>query len=656
MTGQRILLRARYSFEIASSTAEGKDFLQIFQRALVPRGKEITVTDFVDNMQTRRAELQVLRTLPELLTHHLQRRPQIPVYQFFDNRTKQWQILTVEETYERMMRWARAFAALGLKRGERVAMLLPNGIDAVCFDMAALSCALVPVPLHAIDTAGSSAYILRDSGARYLVTTKLNRWKDIRAAMELPDLNTVVITEEGIETEVEGARTVTSIDHWLSTGEGAELPLGPDPTDLAALVYTSGTTGKPKGVMLTHRNVMADIHGVLGSLCPDVNDVWLSFLPLSHTFERISTYYIALGMGNLVGFNRSIGLLQEDLRVIRPTLLMSVPRIYEKIYGKIQDRLATQPAYVRRLFDWAVEVGWRRFCRENGLPCPAGFSALFDPLVAGFLDKKVGGGIRKIFGGRPRVFISGGAAFNPQIAKTFLGLGVNILQGYGMTEASPVVCVNKLGSNYPQTVGVPLENLETKLGPNDELMVRGPNVMVGYWMRPEDTRAVLTEDGWLKTGDQADIYKSGHIRIKGRIKEIIVTSTGEKIPPADLEQAIEADPLFDQVMAVGEDRPYIACLAVVNAEQFKRFATELGKDPESENILMDKDVRNAALRRIKALTRDFPNYGIPRNVRLLNEAWSIENGLLTPTLKLKRARIRERYHKEIDELYGDRRA
>ncbi len=623
-------------------------------RTQAARERILAVTE-VDNMQTRRAELQVLRTLPELLTHHLSKRPDLKVYMFYDNRTKQWQTLTVRETYERMMRWARAFAALGLKRGERVAMLLPNGIDAVCFDMAALTCALVPVPLHAIDTAGSSAFILRDSGARYLVTTKLNRWRDIREAMELPDLATVVITDEGIETQTEGGRTVTSIDHWLATGVGAELPPGPEPTDLAGLVYTSGTTGKPKGVMLTHRAILSNINGVLASICPYVTDVWLSFLPLSHTFERLSSYYLALGFGNLVGFNRNIGLLQEDLRVVRPTLMMSVPRVYEKIYSKIQDRLATKPSYVRSIFNWAVEVGWRRYCRQNGLPCPAGLSSLFDPLVAGFLKNKVGASIRNIFGGRPRVFISGGAAFSPQVAKTFLGLGLEILQGYGMTEASPVICVNKLGSNNPATVGIPLSNLEVKLGANDELLVRGPNVMLGYWMRPEDTRAVLDEDGWLHTGDQADIYKSGHVRIKGRIKEIIVTSTGEKIPPGDLEQAIETDNLFDQVMAVGEDRPYIACLAVVNPDQFALFAKELGKDPKAPGILMDKDVRNAALRRIKALTRNFPNYGIPRNVRLLAEPWTIESGLLTPTLKLKRARIRERFAREIDELYGGRR-
>ena len=296
-----------------------------------PFKKDITVTDQADNMLIRRAELEVLRTIPELLTHHLEHRPQIPIYKFYDNRTKQWQTLTVQETYERVQRWAHAFAALGLKRGDRVAMLLPNGIDAICFDLAALTCALVPVPLHAIDTPGSSAFILRDSGARFLVTTKLNRWRDIGAAMDLPDLNTVVITDEGFETETHENRIVTSIDHWLSTGEGSELPPGPEPTDLAGLVYTSGTTGKPKGVMLTHRNILSNINGVLNSICPDINEVWLSFLPLSHTFERLASYYLALGFGNLVAFNRNIGLLQDDLRVIRPTIMMSVPRVYEKI-------------------------------------------------------------------------------------------------------------------------------------------------------------------------------------------------------------------------------------------------------------------------------------------------------------------------------------
>lgn len=328
------------------------------------------MTDPTDSMQMRRAELQLLRTLPELLTHHLEHRPQIPVYMQYDNRVKQWQTLTVQDTYERVMRWAHAFAALGLKRGERVAMLLPNGIDAICFDMAALMCALVPVPLHAIDTAGSSAFILHDSGARFLVTTKFNRWRDIGAAMDLPDLQTVVITDEGIETTVANGRTVTSVDHWLATGQDAELPPGPEPTDLAALVYTSGTTGKPKGVMLTHRAILSNINGVLSSICPRVNEVWLSFLPLSHTLERLASYYLALGVGNLVAFNRNIGLLQEDMRVIRPTIMLSVPRVYEKIYAKIQDRLSAQSPFVQKIFQWAVDVGWRLVFADKTV-CPA---------------------------------------------------------------------------------------------------------------------------------------------------------------------------------------------------------------------------------------------------------------------------------------------
>ena len=614
------------------------------------------MTPTADTRRSRQAELEVLRTIPELLTHHLDKRPDMPIYRYYDNRTQQWLTITVREMCERVERWAKAFAASGLKRGDRVAMLLPNGIDAICFDMGALTCALVPVPLHAIDTPGSSAYILKDSGAKFLVTNRLLKWKGIAEANDLPELKTVVITDEAIETIETPAVRLTNVDHWLSLGADAEIPAGPEPTDLAALVYTSGTTGRPKGMMLTHRAIMSDVTGVLDIIGPEPDDVWFSFLPLSHTFERTTSYYTALGMGCLVGFNRNIGLIQEDLRIIRPTIMVSVPRVYEKIHAKIHDRLAGKSKFVKFLFNWAVDVGYRRFCRKNGLPVAPTAMSVLDPLVEGFLNRKVCQGVRDIFGGRPRVYVSGGAALNPSIARTFIGCGVEIFQGYGMTESAPVVSVNRFGSNHPNTVGVPLNNIEVKLGENDELMIRGPIVMNGYWNRPEDTKAVITDDGWLKTGDQADIYADGHIRIKGRIKEIIVTSTGEKIPPADLEQAVECDHLFDQVMAVGEDAPYIAALAVVNPVQFEIFCKELGKDPKDPAVLMDKDVRNAALRRVKAAAAHFPNYGVPRNIRLLSEPWTIDNGMLTPTLKLKRANIRARYAAEIAELYGDKRA
>lgn len=606
-----------------------------------------------DAAKARRSELDLVRVLPELLTHHMEKRPDLPLFTFWLPTEKTWKTINVKETVEQITRWRHALVKEGLTKGDRCAMLLPNGINAILFDQSVLANALVPVPLHAVDTAGSSSYIINDSGAKLLVTGRLNRWEAIRDTEDHPALRTVVITGEPVQEHQDGNVRVVGLDQWLTEGNGTELPAGPEPQDLAALVYTSGTTGKPKGVMLTHRAILANVTGVLQNLCPEPEDVWLSFLPLSHTFERTTTYYTAMGFGNRVAFNRNIGLLADDLKVIRPTIMMSVPRIYEKVYDKIQDALVKKPAFVQKLFHTAVDVGYRRFCRENGLPVQGGFLSLFDPLIAGFLDKKVGAGIRGIFGGRPRIFISGGAAFNPEVSRTFLGLGINILQGYGMTETAPIMSVNKVGDNHPQTVGPALVNIEVRVGENDELQMRGPSLMNGYWNRPADTKAVFTEDGWLRTGDQADIFSDGHIRIKGRIKEIIVTSTGEKVPPADLEQALESDHLVSQAMVVGENRPYIAALVVLNAQEWKKLAAELKLDAEDPLSLETRAARQAVLRRVKAAAAGFPNYAVPRQVRLFLEPWSIENGLMTPTLKLKRGPMRIRFADAIESLYAE---
>lgn len=606
-----------------------------------------------DAAKARRSELDLVRVLPELLTHHMEKRPDLPLFTFWLPTEKTWKTINVKETVEQVTRWRHALVKEGLTKGDRCAMLLPNGINAILFDQSVLANALVPVPLHAVDTAGSSSYIINDSGAKLLVTGRLNRWEAIRDTEAHPALKTVVITGEPVEPHRDGDVRVVGLEEWLTEGDGTELPAGPEPQDLAALVYTSGTTGKPKGVMLTHRAILANVTGVLQNLCPEPEDVWFSFLPLSHTFERTTTYYTAMGYGNRVAFNRNIGLLADDLKVIRPTIMMSVPRIYEKVYDKIQDALVKKPAFVQKLFHTAVDVGYRRFCRENGLPVQGGFLSLFDPLIAGFLDKKVGAGIRGIFGGRPRIFISGGAAFNPEVSRTFLGLGINILQGYGMTETAPIMSVNKVGDNHPQTVGPALVNIEVRVGDNDELQMRGPSLMSGYWNRPADTKAVFTEDGWLRTGDQADIFSDGHIRIKGRIKEIIVTSTGEKVPPADLEQALESDHLVSQAMVVGENRPYIAALVVLNAQEWKKLAVELKLDADDPASLETRAARQAVLRRVKAAAAGFPNYAVPRQVRLFLEPWTIENGLMTPTLKLKRGPMRTRFADAIESLYAE---
>lgn len=614
------------------------------------------IASAMETTQSRYEDFLKIRVLPEVLTHHLGRHDDLPALTQYVAIEKSWKTLTYRELYERVQRWRKAFCKFNLEKGSRVAMLLPNCIDAICFDQAALACGLVPVPLHAVDTPGSSAFILNDSEARVLVTAKYLKWKGIRQADTLANLKAVIITDDSIpeDDRVNNADiNVCTLAEWLEASENVTITdIDIDPQGLAALVYTSGTTGRPKGVMLTHENILENAKGVMGNIRPNPDDKWFSFLPLSHTFERTTTYYLAMGMGNQIYFNRNILQIIDDLHYVRPTILMSVPRIYERVYAKLNDKLAKKGALTRYVFNWAVEVGWRRFCKENGLPVEHTWRECLDGLMADWLDEKVGTSLREVFGGiKPHAFISGGAALNQTVARTFIGLGIQIFQGYGMTETSPILTVNKEHQNDPSTVGMPLPNMQLRLGDNDELQVKGPCVMKGYWNRPDATADIFTEDGWLKTGDQADILPSGHVRIKGRIKEIIVTSTGEKIPPADLEMAIESDPMFAQVMAVGEGLPYISLVAVLELERWKELAKELNLDPNDPKSLNAKLVHQTLLRKVKKLTRGFPQYGVPRALILTLTPWSIENGMLTPTLKLKRRIIKARFQDDINKLY-----
>ena len=608
-----------------------------------------------DTIKERIAELSVLRTLPELLTHHADRRPDTPIYKYYDNLTKDWVVLTVREVIEKVEAWKHAFAAMGLMRGDRVAMLLPNCVDAILFDQAALACALVPVPLHAIDTPGSSAFILIDSQSSTLITNKADRWGLIeKTNVPMPDLKHVILTEETGISEKDERRQILSKDIWLASGKDIqELPEGPKPEDLAAIVYTSGTTGRPKGVMLTHHNVVENVIATLIHIAPAPKPgyVFLSFLPLSHTFERTAGYYLALGMGCTITYNRSIMLLAEDLRTVKPDVLISVPRIYEKIYARINEQLGKKPAIARWLFNCAVSVGWRKFCAENKLPIPKSPWQFADSFTGPILKKLVADKVLEQFGGNLKVAIAGGAALNGKVARVFGGLGLAPIQGYGMTEASPIIAGNSLTINQPDTVGKLFSNLQMRLAPEThEIQIRGSSIMKGYWKRPEDTARVLDSEGWLSTGDVGEINETGLLRIKGRIKEIIVTSTGEKVPPVDLELALETDPLFSQAYVVGENKPFISAVTVLNPEEWKKLAAEL-KVSASETSLKLTSVRTAILKRVKAAAADFPHYALPRKVLLTLKPWTIENGLLTPTLKLKRTPLAKFFKKEIDEIY-----
>jgi long-chain acyl-CoA synthetase len=596
--------------------------------------------------------IAAVATLPDLLRWRIAESPAGDAYRQFDKRAERWVSYCWQEFGQTVGSWGRALDREALGKGNRVAILVPNGIEHVAMDQAALSRGLVPVPLHAIDNPESIVYIIEDSGARVLLIDTLDRWHKLAAADgRLAGLKRVVCVGLGAAA-APGDGRVVALERWLADGRtlapDAGKTVGVDPADLAAIVYTSGTTGRPKGVMLTHANVMANIKAIMARVPGMTSDVFLSFLPLSHTFERTAGYYYPIALGASVAYARSTQHLPEDLKTVRPTILVSVPRIYERFYAKIVEHRAAASRMERVALDLTLAVGGRRFDARQGR---AARVAALDDLLWPVLKRAVADKVTAQLGGRLRVAVSGGAPIAEPIIRLFLSLGLDVLQGYGMTETSPVVSVNLPDDNDPRTVGRPLPGIEVRIGDNQELLVRAPSVMAGYWRKPEETRKAIEPDGWLHTGDQARI-EDGRITITGRIKDIIVTSTGEKIAPVDLETAIVSDPLFEQAMVLGEGRPFLAALVVLNAEQWARAAAQLAA---AEGAPLSKERQEALLlKRIAATVRDYPAYATPRAVWWTTEPWTVEAALVTPTLKLKRPALEQRFADQIAAIYARR--
>jgi long-chain acyl-CoA synthetase len=338
--------------------------------------------------------------------------------------------------------------------------------------------------------------------------------------------------------------------------------------------------------------------------------------------------------------------LGEDLQTIRPTILISVPRIYERVYAAIKAKLGAGPPLRRKLFQLAVDVGWARFEHAQGRGGWTPGFLLWPVLKALVADK-----IMARLGGKLRAAFAGGAALSPDISRVFIGLGLTVIQGYGLTETSPVACANSPHDNLPASVGRSIPGAEVKIGDKGALLIKGPNVMLGYWNNPEATRAMIDADGWLNSGDTARIDEQGHVFITGRLKEIIVMSNGEKTPPVDIEAAIMRDALFEQVMLIGEGKPYLSVIAVLNADSWKKTATENGIDAAAPGALESKEVQSIVLERIAHQLHEFPGYAQVRRVTLTLEPWTVENGLLTPTMKLKRAKVMELFNAELDRMY-----
>lgn len=586
-------------------------------------------------------------TLSGLFWRRVERSPAGTAYKQYDPGKGEWKSYSWQDTGALVSAWQQALAREELAVGARVAVMLNNCVEWVCFDQAALSLGLVTVSLYTTDNPENIAYILEDSGAKLLLVGEEREWEALKRYS--PALQRVLCLQRG-RVDIRDDERFRYVDEWLGEGLPETSPAVhvPLPGALATIIYTSGTTGRPKGVMLSHDNILWNVEAVLKAVPGYREDVYLSFLPLSHAFERTAGYYLPVMAGSCVAYARSIQDLAEDLLTIRPTMLVSVPRIFERVYAKVQQKLKEKGALASSLSRLTEEIGWRRFEAAQGRGEEIGaLQRLLWPILKRLVADKV---VSRL-GGRLRLAVSGGAPLYGPISRFFIGLGLPLVQGYGLTEAAPVVSANRPENNIPESVGEPLPGIEIRLGEKDELLVRSPGVMLGYWKRPEETGLAVDGEGWLHTGDQAEIV-ANHIFIRGRLKDILVTSTGEKVPPADMEMCITQDPLFDQALVIGEGRPYIAALIVLNRPAWEALAASLSlaaDDPASLDSPLTSEV---VLAKMKGLLHAFPGHAQVRAVHLLLEPWSIENGLLTPTMKQKRPEIEKRFPEEIRQLYA----
>lgn len=587
---------------------------------------------------------ELVKTLDGLFRERLRRSPQAPAYHHYHDNDKSWHIASWADVATDVARWQAGLQRENLKKGDRVAILLPNSREWVTIDQAVLGLGLVVVPLYFNDRADSIAYILADAGATVLfVHTEVQLQTLEKESESLQGLKRIICIQSSGKATFD--LPVAYLDDWLPAETIIHEPShGSD--DLASIVYTSGTTGRPKGVMLSHRNMLSNAYSGLDSIMIYPSDHFLSFLPLSHMLERTVGYYLPMMSGASVSFCRAIPLLAEDLIEKRPTAMISVPRIFERIYAKINGQLKERLFISRWLFQLTVYVGWKRFLHRQGRGRASLLLGLW-PL----LDRLVAKKLRAKLGGRLRCIICGGAPLAFPVARMFVAMGLPIQQGYGLTEASPIISVNTFANNDPASVGPALKDVEIKIGKDKELLVRGPSVMLGYWNNHSATFNTIDRDGWLYTGDQARIEED-RIYIIGRLKEILVMANGEKLPPADLEMAIAEDPLFDQVMVVGDRRPYLCALVVVNPERWTNLAKRNHLDPLDPDSLNNETLKNILLEHIALQLEDFPGYANIYRVTPLLEPWTVENELLTPTLKPKRKKVLQHYEAALEDMYA----
>lgn len=556
-----------------------------------------------------------------------------------------WRGISYEYLYERVRRFATGLSRLGVERGEMVALMSGNRPEWPIADLAIQSLGAVTVPIYPTLGAGQVAHIVEDSGAGVVIlenATLLGRVESVRESM--PGLTSVVVIQSGAGNalsfdEIERDGSAIPLDGW----EDGWRSIGRD--DVATVIYTSGTTGLPKGAVLTQGNLLSNLEGIFEALPISPDDVMLSLLPLSHVFERTSGHYLGLAAGCTIYYAESIEQVPENLREVRPTLCISVPRLYEKMYARVLQSITGDGGLKERMFEDALASGKRAYEMERDGGVVGGSLKLKLALY----DRIVFAKLREAVGGRLKYFVSGGARLNPEIGKLFYAAGVKIVEGYGLTETSPVVSCNRLSRIRFGTVGPPLHNLEVKIDDSGEVLVKGPSVMRGYLGNEKATAEAFTGDGFYRTGDVGEFDEAGYLSITERAKNLIVLSTGKNVAPQLVETALVAAPHISQTVLVGDGRKYVSALVVPNYDAVR---WTLGFEVSNEYLAQDERARALIERDIQDATVGFADYERPKRFALLPRELSQEEGELTPTLKVKMGAVQERYTGLVEELYA----
>ena len=539
----------------------------------------------------------------------------------------------------------------GIGQNDRVAILSENRPGWYLSDMAILSVGAIDVPLYPSLPPNQIEYILNNCGAKgIIVSNMLQLGKIISIWQNLPELNLVIVMnklEEPIEDVVDlnhakaEGRQILNDKPWILEGIKTE------PEDIATIIYTSGTTGVPKGVMLTHHNICENVKSCAAVIRIDETDNCLSFLPLSHAYERTGGYYLMFACGAQIYLAESVETISLNISEARPTLIFTVPRLFDRMKTSVLKAATSEGGMKQKIFFWAVRTG-EKYHRQHA----EGKVSSIVGLQHGLAEKLVYSKIRKKFGGRLRYFVSGGAALPQKTGEFFQSIGITILEGFGLTETSPVTHINRPEKVKFGTVGPAVRNVEVKIAEDGEILLKGPNIMKGYW-KDEAATAEVIRNGWFHSGDIGEIDKDGYLKITDRKKHIIVTSGGKNIAPLPIENLILDSPFVDQVMIIGEKRPFLIALIVPDFPKLKEFAAEHRISASSNRQLIDnKEILQIYEKLLRNISRQLATHEKVRKFLLVDEAFTIDNGMMTPTLKLKRKEIIKKYIPEIDNLYN----